>query len=249
MLTVGQVAADYGVTVRTLHHYDEIGLLHPSERTHSGYRLYTEADLERLRQIVAYRRLGFSLEDVAAVLRSDVGALGHLQRQRAAISQRMDEWSSLAHALDRAMEAEVNGCQITKEEQREIFGDVFSDEYAAEAEQRWGETDAWAQSSKRTKHYDKAQWQQIKAETDEIDSAFSALLTAGASATADEAVAVAERARLQIDRWFYDCSPQMHANIAQMYVDDPRFKATYESRTAGLAQFVHDAVAENAHRA
>ncbi len=60
MLTVGQVAADFGVTVRTLHHFDEVGLLEPSERSHAGYRLYTDDDLTRLRQIVAYRRLGFS---------------------------------------------------------------------------------------------------------------------------------------------------------------------------------------------
>lgn len=248
MLTVGQIAAEFGVTVRTLHHYDNIGLLVPSERSYSGYRLYTSDDVERLSQIVAYRRLGFSLEDVSSVLATGADALAHLQRQRVTVSQRMDELSSLAHALDRAMEAEVNGYQITREEQREIFGGTFSDEYSAEAQERWGDTDAWAQSSKRTKHYDKAQWEQIKTETDEINDAFAALLTAGTPATSDDAVAVAERARMQINTWFYDCSPQMHAGIAQMYVADPRFMKNYEEHTAGLAQYVHDAVQENARR-
>lgn len=146
------------------------------------------------------------------------------------------------------MEAEVNGHQITKEEQREIFGDSFSDEYAAEAEQRWGDTDAWAQSRERTKHYTKEQWQQVKTETDEINDAYAALLSAGEPATGEQAVAVAERARQHITRWFYDCPPQMHASIAQMYVDDPRFSATYEEHTEGLARFVRDAVQANAHR-
>lgn len=70
-MTVGAVARELGVTVRTLHHYDEIGLLSPSERSPAGYRLYTRNDLERLASIVVYRRLGFALEDVAAMLDGD----------------------------------------------------------------------------------------------------------------------------------------------------------------------------------
>lgn len=248
MLTVGQVATQFGVTVRTLHHYDEIGLLKPSDRSYAGYRLYTDDDLGRLRQIVAYRRLGFSLGDVAQVLAQESGALDHLQRQRAAVSQRICELESLAHALDRAMEAEVNGYQISTQEQQEIFGAAFSDEYAEEAEQRWGDTDAWAQSAQRTKHYTKAQWQQIKDEGDEINDAFAALLTTGEPATGTAAMKVADRARRQIDTWFYDCSPQMHANVADLYVSDPRFRATYEDHTPGLAQFACDAIKANAQR-
>ncbi len=99
MRTVGQVAAEFGVTVRTLHHYEEIGLLPASERTHSGYRLSSDDDLVRLRQIVAYRRLGFSLEDVASVLESSADALSHLKRQRAVVSRQLDELSSLAGDL------------------------------------------------------------------------------------------------------------------------------------------------------
>ena len=245
MLTVGQVASELGVTVRTLHHYDEIGLLRPSERSLAGYRLYTDADLSRLRQIVGYRRLGFDLDGVASVLESDADPLSHLRRQREAVGQRISELSSLAHALDRAMEAEMNGYRITKEEQREVFGESFSDEYAREAEERWGETDAWAQSRERTKHYSKEQWQQVKQETEEINDAYAALLTVGEPATGEQAMAVAERARQHITRWFYDCPPQMHAGIAQMYVDDPRFMAGYENHTVGLARFVRDAVQAN----
>ncbi len=248
MLTVGQVAAEFGVTVRTLHHYDEVGLLEPSERSHAGYRLYTDDDLTRLRQIVAYRRLGLSLDEVATVLASEADVLSHLRRQRDAVSQRLGELDSLAHALDRAMEAEMNGYQITKEEQREIFGEAFSDEYADEAQERWGDTDMWAQSQSRTKRYTKEQWQQVKAETDEINRAFVALLTSGEPATGEAAMDVAERARMQIHQWFYDCGPQMHDNLAEMYLSDPRFTATYEDQAVGLAQFVHDAIKANGAR-
>jgi DNA-binding transcriptional MerR regulator len=248
MLTVGQVAREFGVTVRTLHHYDEVGLLSPSQRSPSGYRLYTESDVLRLRHVVAYRRLGFSLDDVSAVLEADADPVSHLRRQREAVSQRIGELSSLAEALDRAMEAEMNGYQITKEEQREIFGEAFSDEYAAEAQERWGDTDAWAQSAQRTKHYSKEQWQQVKVEMDEINDAFAALLRSGEPATGAAAMDVAEQARQHITTRFYDCPPKMHADIAQMYVDDPRFRANYESHTTGLARFVRDAVQANSER-
>ena len=93
--TVGQVAHDFDVTVRTLHHYDEVGLLTPSERSLAGYRLYTESDLERLATVVVYRRLGFSLDDIADLLTGDGDVAGHLRRQRAAVMSRLDEMRDL----------------------------------------------------------------------------------------------------------------------------------------------------------
>src|SRR4051812_38450541 len=161
--TVGQVAERSGVTVRTLHHYDEIGLLRPSRRSASGYRLYTDADLVRLQHVVVYRRLGFSLEEVAVLLddpEADVAA--HLRRQRAAVMSRLDELAELVAAIDRALEAEVSGIQLTPEEQRELFGEGFTEEYQQEAQERWADTKAWRQSQERTARYTKADWQRIK---------------------------------------------------------------------------------------
>ena len=154
-LTVGQVAEKFGVTVRTLHHYDEIGLLVPSERTPAGYRLYTTRDLARLQHVVVYRRLGFALEEVAVLLQeqaaADSGAVvGHLRRQRSAVLSRLDEMRDLVTAIDQALEKEMSGVKLTGEEQKELFGDGFSDEYADEAQRRWGQTEAWEQSQKRT---------------------------------------------------------------------------------------------------
>ena len=146
------------------------------------------------------------------------------------------------------MEAEVNGYQITKEEQREIFGKSFSDEYAEEAQERWGQSEAWAQSRSRTKHYTKEQWQQVKDDTDRINGAFIVLMASGASAGSSEAMDVAEQARLQIHEWFYDCSPQMHDHLADLYVTDARFTSTYEDQAPGLARYVHDAIKANGVR-
>ncbi len=249
MLTVGQVSEELGVSVRTLHHYDDIGLLVPQERSSAGYRLYGEADLQRLQHIVVYRRLGFALDEVATLLDQPAGVVTHLRRQRDSVMARMDQLTELVASIDTALEAAMNGYQISKEEQREIFGDAFDDDYAAEAEQRWGDdSDAWAQSQQRTQKYDKEQWQQIKAEGDMLSSRFIDLMQAGAQADSAEALKVAEGHRQHICRWFYDCSPQMHAGIAELYVTDDRFAKSYEDQATGLARYVHDAVVANAAR-
>jgi DNA-binding transcriptional MerR regulator len=247
--TVGQVAERSGVTVRTLHHYDEIGLLRPGRRSASGYRLYTDEDLVRLQHVVVYRRLGFALEEVAVLLddpEADVAA--HLRRQRAAVMSRLDELAELVTAIDRALEAEVSGMQLTPEEQRELFGEDFKEEYQEEARERWGDTEAWRQSQQRTSQYTKADWQAIKAEADGINARLVEALQAGEPAHSPAAMDAAEAHRQHITRWFYDCPAEMHACISEMYVSDPRFAKTYEDMAPGLAQYVRDAVHANAAR-
>ena len=247
-LTVGQVAETFGVTVRTLHHYDAVGLVVPSARTHAGYRLYTEGDLSRLASVVTYRRLGLSLDEVQAVLDGDGTPEEHLRRQRDAVVSRLDELSELVTAIDRALEREMEQRPATTEDLKELFGDGFSEEYRAEAEERWGETDAWKQSTARTKRYTKADFEQIKAEGDAVNAAFVAAMRSGAPATSDEAMDAAEEHRAQIERWFYDLDHGFHRGLADMYVADPRFTKTYEDVAPGLAQYVHDAIHANADR-
>jgi len=249
-LTVGQVAEQFGVTVRTLHHYDEIGLLVPSERTSAGYRLYDAADITRLQHVVVYRRLGFALEEIALLLddrSADVGE--HLRRQREAVMSRLDEMRDLVTAIDRALEKEMSGIRLTKEEQKELFGDGFSEDYAEEVEQRWGETAAWRQSQRRTSKYTKEDWVQIKAEMEAAGAAFVAAMDAGLPATSEEAMDAAEQSRRQIEKWFYDITPEFHRNLGDMYVADPRFTKTYEDIKPGMAKYVRDAIHANADRA
>ncbi len=250
MLTVGQVAERFGVTVRTLHHYDAIGLLSPSARSHAGYRLYTEEDVTRLQHVVVYRRLDFSLEEIAQLLDDGTrpALLEHLRRQRSAVVSRLDELAELVTAIDRALEKEMTGVNLTKEEQRELFGDGFSDEYAAEAQDRWGDTEAWRQSQQRTSRYTKADWEEIKAEAEEVNAAFVAALEAGEPATSEAAMDAAERARLHIHERFYSLSADFHRNLGDLYVSDPRFTKTYEDIRPGLAQYVRDAIHANADR-
>ncbi len=247
-MTVGRVAAATGVSVRALHHYDAIGLLRPSGRSTAGYRLYTPGDVERLQHVVVYRRLGFSLEEVGQLLASPGDVAEHLRRQRDAVTARLQEDTALLAAIERALEVRMSGMQLTRQEQREVFGEGFNEDYQAAAQERWGETEAWAQSQARTARYSKADWVAVKAEGDALNADFAAALAAGEPADGDVATAVAERHRRHVCERFSEMSHAMHRSVSQLYVDDPRFTATYEAVAPGLAAYVRDAVHANAAR-
>ncbi len=250
MWTVGQVADELGVTVRTLHHYDEIGLVSPSGRSPAGYRLYGAGDLQRLQNVVVYRRLGFPLDAIGALLdASGADLTSHLRRQRDAVMSRLDELGGLVTAIDRALEKQMSGIQLSKDEQKELFGDGFSEDYAAEAQERWGESDMWKQSQSRAAGYTKDDWVAVKAEMDAVNAAFVDAKRSGEPATSDRAVDAAEAHRQHIDDRFYALTPEFHRNLGDMYVSDPRFTQTYDDLEPGLARYVRDAIHANADRA
>ncbi len=246
---MGEVARLARVTVRTLHHYDEIGLLTPSDRSGAGYRRYGEADLDRLRSILAYRELGLALEDIAAIL-DDPGtdALGQLHRQRALLTRRVERLQAVIAAVNREMEALTMQIKLTPEERFEVFGDFDPAEHAEEAERRWGHADAYRESARRAGSYGKSDWEAIKAEGEAIERRLAAALAAGVAPDSAEAMDAAEEHRAHIARWFYACSPEMHRNLALMYVEDERFAAHYEDVAPGLAAYVGAAAAANADR-
>ncbi|WP_061289989.1 MerR family transcriptional regulator [Herbidospora cretacea] len=248
--SVGQVAAFAGVTVRTLHHYDEIGLLSPSERTAAGYRRYAEPDLDRLQQVLFYRELGFPLEEITAIL-DDPGAdaATHLRRQRELLRRRIARLESLAEAVETALEAARMGVSLTPEERYEVFGEFRPEDHAEEAESRWGGTSAWAESRRRTSSYGKADWQRITSEAGELVEAWRALFEQGVPAGSAEAMAVAEGHRRHISRWFYECTHEIHGCLGEMYVADERFARNYEQVAEGLAVYVRDSITANARAA
>ena len=162
---------------------------------------------------------------------------------------RLDEMRDLVTAIDRALEKEMSGTKLTKEEQKELFGDGFSDDYAVEAEHRWGDTEAYKESQSRAAGYTKEQWQQIKAEGDANHGEFAAAMNDGEPATSERAMAAAEQHRLLIEKWFNPVPYPMHTGMSDLYVTDPRFTTSYEDIAAGLAQYVRDAIHANADRA
>jgi DNA-binding transcriptional MerR regulator len=247
VVNVGQVAAAAGVSVRTLHHWDAVGLLVPSGRTASGYRTYAPGDLERLQQVLTYRELEFSLEDVRRLLDDPaVDALDHLRRQQSLLADRIARLQSVAALVSRAVEARSMGIELDPHELREVFGDDDPTQHADEARERWGDTDAYAQSHARTSSYSTADWLEVQAEGEDVERRFAEALAAGLPADDPGVTAIAEDHRQHISRRFYDCSPQMHATLADMYVADERFADHSDRRAPGLSQYVSDAVKANA---
>ncbi|GAA1920681.1 MerR family transcriptional regulator [Streptantibioticus ferralitis] len=248
--SVGQVATLAGVTVRTLHHYDEIGLLTASGRSHAGHRRYEDVDLDRLQQILFYRELGFPLEEIA-VLVSDPEAdpAEHLRRQYSVLTDRIARLRQMAAAVERAMEARKLGINLTPEEKFEVFGpDYDPDDYAEEVEQRWGHTEAYRQSQRRAATYTKEDWLRINADAADINAKIAALMETGAAPQSEEAMDLAEEHRQHICRFFYDCPYQIHTGLGGMYVADERFKGNYEAIKPGMAAFLRDAIMANAAR-
>ena len=248
--SVGQVASLSGVTIRTLHHYDEIGLLSPGGRSTAGYRIYEASDLERLQQILFYRELGFTLKEISTIVddpRTD--AVGHLRRQRGLLTERIKRLSAMVDAIDYEMEAKTLDIRLTPEERFEVFGEFRPEDYAEEAEQRWGETESYKESQRRVASYKKEDWQRLKAEEEEVRARLAADFAAGLAPDSEEAMAAAEAHRQHISRWFYECTYEIHRGLTDMYLSDERFRSNYDATAPGLARYIREAAHANASRA
>lgn len=253
--TVGEVAELAHVTVRTLHHYDEIGLLVPSERSDAGYRLYSDEDLERLHAILLYRELDLPLDAIRRVLDDpDLDREVALRSQRERLVARRRRIDAIVQAVDRALESIERGMKMSTEEIFDGF-DAFARapeevrahqaEHGPEAWDRWGGTDAWKASIRRARSFSEKDWARMQEENEANEARMAALLAEGADPAGEEARAAAEAMRQHIGH-FYPCSHEMHAGLADMYEADERFKGHYEERAEGLAAFVAAAVRANA---
>jgi len=247
--TVGEVARLAGVTVRTLHHYDAIGLVRPAGRSEAGYRLYTDIDLVRLQQVLLYREIGLPLDEIRRVV-NDPGftRLEALVAQRALVAEGLRRNEALLALLDKMILATEGGIAMSKEEMFEVFGDFDLSKHEDEVAERWGETDAYRESAQRSARYTRQDWERIKVEGDATVAAMVKLFDAGVAPDDPRAADVAEEARLAIDRAFYPCSREMHAGLAEMYVTDARFAAYYDRHRDGLAQWFSTAIKANAAR-
>lgn len=243
---VKELAELSGVTVRTLHHYDNIGLLVPAERTGAGYRRYDEDDLLRLQQILVGRELGLPLEQIKRLLSDpELDRRETLLAHREQLVVRARQTEIMIRSIDAALAA-LDG---DKEMQAaEIFEGFDPSRYEEEVLERWGETDAYKEAARRTGNYSKEDWVRIKAENDDLMRQLAARLAAGASSDDEDVLDLAEGLRLHIDRWYYPCSHAMHVRLAEMYVADPRFTSNIDRYGAGLTPFVAAAIRNNAAR-
>jgi len=244
--SISEVAQLAGVSVRTLHHYDQIGLLVPSARSENGYRRYSDDDVRRLSSVLVFKQLGFSLDAIERLLDDPaVDRVRALEDQRAAVLAQLGEKQAALRAIDAALEMERKGEVI-------MTSDIFDDadkhrQFEAEAKERWGHTEAYKTSMERSKDYTPEDWAKIKAEREAIAARLGTLMGEGRAPSDDLVLDVVEEHRAHLERWFYPCSKAMHRGLGRMYADDPRFAAHFEKIRPGLAVFV--AAAFDAHAA
>ncbi|MFF8959511.1 MerR family transcriptional regulator [Streptomyces sp. NPDC014894] len=237
-LTVGQVSARLGVTVRALHHWDEIGLARPSLRTAAGYRLYTAGDLERLHRIVVYREIGLGLDRIRAVLDGSTADVpGALRAQRAQVAERIDRLQRLGEGLDRMIEAHERGLLLTVEQQTAVFGPRWNPDWPAEARERYGDTAQWLQYAERSASRGPEEWRAVTDAMADLDRALGDAMDAGVLPGSPEANHLVERHR-EVFSSYFPLTRRMQVCLGRRYEADPAFAAHYDGVRAGLAPWL-----------
>lgn len=227
-LSIGDAAQRLGVSVRTLRHYDEIGLVKPTQVGENGYRYYDREAMALLQQVLFYRELGMSLKEIGPLLQApETQRRKALEAHRHLLELKKQQLEGLLQLVDDTLGGKT--MQKPKITQADI--DAAKEQYAAEAKERWGHTDAWKQSQGKTPN---------AAKMDEIFQGFAALLGTDPAARAVQA---------QVKTWqqfitdnLYPCTDEILAGLGQMYVCDERFTANLDKYGEGTAKLMSDAI-------
>ena len=229
--------ADFtGVSVRTLHYYDEIGLLMPAfvDKT-TGYRFYDEKSFLRMQEILFYRELDFSLKSIGEILSSpNYDKSKALTEQKHLLTLKKERLERLISAIDSA----VKGENVMK-----AFDNSEFEKYKTEAKEKWGKTDAYREHAERTKDYSSGKWQDLTQGMDDVMGEFALCMKRGAAPDSREAQDLVKSLRDYITRNFYNCTTPILAGLGQMYVADERFRSNIDRHGDGTAQFIQEAIA------
>jgi len=233
--TVGELARAAGVSVRTLHHYDALGLLRPAHVAANGYRLYGRAEAERLQEILFYRAAGMALGEIAALL-ADGERAGRLAAHRARLAGQLADMAAMLAHLDRALAATQGERSMTLDELYEPFAPERQEEYEAWLVATYGAEMAEAIAAS-TAH--------LGAAPEALDPRMAALREIEAALVAAYRAGVApEAADLRAHRdwvgemWGRPCTPEAHAALAETYLAHPDFIARYEALSQGFSQWL-----------
>jgi DNA-binding transcriptional MerR regulator len=240
--TVRQLARMAGISVRTLHYYDEVGLLAPSFIKENGYRYYAEKELLKLQQILFFRELEFSLEKIKQIIDApNFDSISAMKDQRKLLKLKKIRIERLLQAIDETIASLKGGETMSNDDRYSAFNDPTYQKHKDEVEERWGNTDAYKQSKERVGKMSKTDLERVKAEGEEIARTTAELMKKGFSHDSPE---VQKQINLFYKHLhnFYDPSYELFRGLGQMYVDDPRFTKVYEDRAKGFALFMRDAM-------
>jgi len=243
--TVQKLGRLAGISTRTLRYYDEIGLLKPAKVNSSGYRIYGQKEVDRLQQILFYRELGISLDRIKEIVTSPSfdGAIA-LREHREQLLDRRRQLDALIANVDKSIALSEGRITMTDREKFEGFKQKMIDEneqkYGAEIRAKYGD-DTVNKSNEKLKNMTQEQHNEVTRLASEVIAVLGEAIQTG-----DPASDVAQRAADLHKQWltYYwsEYSKEAHAGVAQMYVDDERFRAYYDNHYPGAAEFLRDAI-------
>ncbi|MGV3487233.1 MAG: MerR family transcriptional regulator [Tuberibacillus sp.] len=243
--TVLKLAILAGVSTRTLRYYDEIGLLKPARISSSGYRIYGQAEVDRLQHILFYRELGISLDDIKKIMTSDsFDEAKALNDHRIKLLEKRRQLDLLISNVEKTIASKVGGVKMSDQEKFEGFKQKLIDDnekkYGEEVRAKYGD-EAVDRSNAKLKNMTQEEYEKVT----NLDNQVKETL-AKAFAEGDPAGAMAQKAADLHRQWltfYWDTySKEAHAGLAQMYVDDERFKAYYDDKRPGTTEFLRDAI-------
>lgn len=238
--TIKQVADLAHISVRTLHYYDQIGLLEPAGIEKNGYRRYEEADLAKLQQILFFRELDMPLQEIKKIISNkafDQKAV--LEDQRRLLELERQRLSKLIKTITTTINHMNKKSTISNQDLYEGFDREEMAAYATEAKERWGHTEAYKQSQERTKHWTKEDYKRISEEGNAFTQTIADAMPKGIDDTGVQELIQKHYDAIKV---FYDCGLGMYQQLGAMYIQDERFKAYYEKFAPGLAQFMKEAI-------
>lgn len=237
-MKISEVAALTNVSVRTLHYYDEIGLLRPEETTEAGYRVYSDSSLERLQQILFFRELDFTLSEIKEIMSSpDYKKEEALLRQRELLLKKRERLDKLVELLNDTIKGEKN-MSFKEFDTTEI--EKAKKEYAKEAKERWGKTDAYQESAEKTKGYSEEKWGSVMEECNQILEKFAQIRNQDPAC--EEAQKLVEEWRDYITSSHYTCTKEILSSLGLMYTADERFQKNIDRNGEGTAAFMSKAI-------
>ncbi len=239
MFTVKQLSTLAGVTPRTLHHYDEIGLLKPSRIGDNGYRYYGEKALLRLQQILFYRELELPLEDIRRIMgRRDFDVVSALESHKQALNKQMQRTKRLLKTVDNTINHLKGKIKMSEQGLFEGFSEEEQEKLTQEAEQKY-DPETVRESNRKWKSYSKEKKQLILAEGKSIYVDLSAAMPKGAASKEVQAIVARWHAHTQN---FWSPNDEQLLALADMYNEDPRFRENYEKVAPNLSEFMRKAV-------
>lgn len=243
---IGDTADLLGVTVRTLRHWDQIGLLSPQWRTVGGHRLYTAEDIGRAHRILVYREAGVGLDEVRQLLDGKSDERSQLMRQRKVLEEKASHLRQMIGAVDELLEAIDMNKPMSPQDAAKLFGEEWRQDWQDEAEQRWGNTDAWAESQERQKNFTQEDWAEMYEQQELIVQKLAEAARAGAHPDSEIGREISAMHRKSVGK-HYECGHGRQVILARMYLADDRFRPAYEKGgEPGAVEFLVAAVEADA---